>query len=110
MVNTVCTESVFSAPFDPVLAMLDWFIKTQQKTYISSISLSSVCATHTPVSSALFFTADQVRRQLMRLHTGKGADPDGASPRVLKACYPAPRWRRQGLQTPPVLWLDVPAG
>ncbi|KAI4898966.1 hypothetical protein NFI96_016196 [Prochilodus magdalenae] len=39
-----------------------------------------------PVSSTVNFSADQVRRQLQRLHMNKAAGPDGVPPRVLKAC------------------------
>ncbi|KAI4892845.1 hypothetical protein NFI96_004933 [Prochilodus magdalenae] len=39
-----------------------------------------------PVTSTVNLTADQVRRQLQRLHMNKAAGPDGVPPRVLKAC------------------------
>ena len=39
-----------------------------------------------PVTSTACFTADHVRIQLVRLHSGKAAGPDGVIPRMLKAC------------------------
>ena len=39
-----------------------------------------------PVTSTVCFTADQVRRWLMKLNWNKAPGPDGVSPRVLIAC------------------------
>ena len=39
-------------------------------------------------TTTVSFTPDLVRRQLIRLHSGKAAGPDGVFPRVLKACAP----------------------
>ncbi|KAI4899972.1 hypothetical protein NFI96_015155 [Prochilodus magdalenae] len=39
-----------------------------------------------PVTSTVNLAADQVRRQLQRLHMNKALGPDGVPPRVLKAC------------------------
>ena len=41
-----------------------------------------------PVTSTVCFTADQVRRELMKLNSNKVLGPDGVSPRVLKAWAP----------------------
>ena len=41
-----------------------------------------------PVTSRVCFTTDQVRRQLMKLHSNKAPGPHGISPRVLNACTP----------------------
>ena len=40
------------------------------------------------LNSTVCFTADQVRRQLMRLPSNKAHGPDGVSPRVIKASTP----------------------
>ncbi|KAL7891094.1 hypothetical protein AOLI_G00005700, partial [Acnodon oligacanthus] len=52
----------------------------------SSDSPSHTSTPPPPITSTVSLTADQVRRQLKRLHTNKAAGPDGVPPRVLKAC------------------------
>ncbi|KAI4899250.1 hypothetical protein NFI96_000608 [Prochilodus magdalenae] len=62
----------------------------QQPTPLPSIascdSLLHTSSPPPPVTSTVNLTADQVRRQLQRLHMNKAAGPDGVPPRVLKAC------------------------
>ena len=64
-----------------------------------SISIQTPCSASCPpqpedltssptVTSTVFCTPDLVRRQLMRLHSGKAAGLDGVLLRVLKACAP----------------------
>ncbi|XP_076609848.1 uncharacterized protein LOC143334815 [Chaetodon auriga] len=68
---------------------------TPPSSCVSPLHTSSDCQTDftplhytppPPVTSTVCFTADQVRRQLMRLHSNKAPGPDGVSPRVLEAC------------------------
>ncbi len=53
----------------------------------SSGESHSLTSTPTPPPpSTVIITAEDVKRQLGKLHSGKAAGPDGVSPRVLKTC------------------------